>query len=200
MATGFAELGGWSNISPAVDWTARVNEAWQQLGWDCEHYVTTETVTAVNGQVEYALATVWKLILDVTYNAVGLIRTTEDFERAHAPSWRSTAAGTPKRWLQVAGFTKVGILPAPNGTQSIVVRGVTSPPVMASGSESPSDAAKGAFPAAWHEAIAMLAAANVGKAYGDNERAAFYFSQVQDVVNKVRLSGTRGWVRGLPGE
>jgi hypothetical protein len=161
-----ARLEGWTDVSPAPDWATLVQRAWDWFAWDSEAIVSTETLSSVNGTVEYTLAGTYKTILDVEFGTAGLLRSEESFERNLSPSWRrQSAVATPSRWVR-SGVEKISLLPPPNGVTTVTVRGTGYGTALSAATDVP------AAPTVFHEAIAIKAAVLQGEAYSQGEGSA----------------------------
>ena len=196
-------LEGWSSSIPAPDYPIMVNEGWRQFSFDAELIIAKQTIAAVNGQSEYALLGV-KRILDVSYNALPLLRSTEEYERFANPFWQTTT-GTPLRFV-MTGLNAAALVPAPAGTQNIIFRCIaigadmvlpTDLPGQVSGA-TPAGQVTATIPTGIHEAIALKAALLFAKAYAQGEAAArvnAWQMEYEKYVQQALENGMRGAAR-----
>ena len=169
-ATLLASLEGWSDVVPAPDWAALVNQAYIQFSWDGECVVLNTTITTVAGQAGYTLAGQWRKIMDVVYDTAAtnqpVRHSSEDYERFLRADWRVQASGVPVRFT-FNPFNALTLVPPPLTPGLIVsVRGVAEAAPLVNPTDVPP------IPDVLHEAIALKAAIFQGKVYAQGEASA----------------------------
>lgn len=157
-----AKQAGWDGALPLPDWKALVNRGLQDFSWDTEFLEEEATLTSVVNQAVYTVDSStpprpFKSIRAVAYatqtaSPLDLPLSSECDEAATDPLWWQRAAGSPARFL-IPGANQIRIVPAPaNGGDTITIRGTREALPMSADTDSP------AFPATWHEALALRAA------------------------------------------
>lgn len=190
-ATLLASFEGYADVNPAPDWPTLVNRAWRMFSYDAELILKTDSSTStVSGTMEYTISGTWKDFLEVTYNGVGLIRSSEAFERNLSPSWRLQTPGTPKRFV-VSQFGTLAIVPPPNAIQTLTARGVIQGPDMVLTTDQPNQVSGtgNPIPEIYHEGIAVRAAWLHGIVYATGEaraRLEIFEQRYQEYVMKAR--------------
>jgi hypothetical protein len=189
-------FGGWSNTQPPPDYAGLTNQAWVEFSWISEILIATETVTAVAGQQQYALTNLYKSILDVTYNNIGVLRSSEQAERLRNPSWQYEAGvAQPARFVVGQLGQSLLLCPPPSGTLSIGVRGIAQGSLMTALTDYPGQVAGvgTAIPGYFHEAIAKRAAFLIGEQWAQGEewgRINGYMTEFLAYCNDVREGTT----------
>lgn len=194
-----ASFGGWTDTATAPAWDVLTNQAWQEFSWVSELLIDSETITAVNAQVSYVTVKTYKSVLDVTYGGKGLLRSNEPFERFN-PSWLQTPAGTPLRWVLSQLGDTISLVPPPNGTLSITVRGIVQGLPMAVGADLPGQVSGVGtpIPAYFHEAIAKRAAVLWGELYAQGDeivRLNAYMDEYLAYANDARAGTTTAYAK-----
>ena len=183
-------LENWTDVSPVPDVATLVNRAYEMFCWDSEIVVSSETLNSVINQSEYTLTTNFKAILDVSFSAVGLRRSEENYERYLSANWQATA-GTPVRYVRTS-INRIALIPRANAVASIVARGISIPSALINETDVPT------IPSIYHEAIALKAAILHAQIYAKNDsmqRLNLFEQQYQRMIDQARTTNVRGWQR-----
>lgn len=200
-----ASFEGWSDVSPSPDWSVLVNRAWGQFSWDAETQVTSTTFSTVAGQAQYTISGgPWKNLLDVTWNSLPLIRSTEEYERSANPLWLVQTSGTPVRWT-FNGFNVITLIPRPDSIHTLSVRGITQGANMVDSTDNPGQVSGvgTALPEAFCEGIAVRAAWLQGIVYAQGaamDRLQLYESRYREYVGAARADLFAGFRKKGPDE
>ena len=157
-----AKQAGWGEALPAPDWRALVNRGLQDFSWDTEFNEEEANLVSVINQGTYAIdggvaPRLFKSIRVVAYGTQtstprDLPLSSESDEYAIDPLWWQRPPGQPVRFL-LPGSNQVRLHPAPaTAGDTVTIRGTREAAPMTGDTETP------AFPATWHEAVALRAA------------------------------------------
>ena len=157
-----AKQAGWGEALPAPDWRALVNRGLQDFSWDTEFNEEEATITSVINQATYTIDAspaprAYKSIRAVAYGTQtstprDLPLSSESDEYSSDPLWWQRSTGTPVRYL-LPQTNQIRIVPAPaTAGDTITMRGTREAAPMTTDTDAP------AFPATWHEALALRAA------------------------------------------
>jgi hypothetical protein len=153
---------GWDQKPPMPDWKALCNRGLQDFSWDTEYNEEEATLVTVINQSVYTIDSAstpraFRSFRCVAYGTqttspTNLPLSSEGDEAAADPLWWQRPAGTPVRFL-IPGPNIIRIVPAPSTAgDTITLRGTREALPMAADADVP------AYPATWHEAIALRAA------------------------------------------
>ncbi len=157
-----AKQAGWGEALPAPDWKALVNRGLQDFSWDTEFNEEEATITSVINQALYAIdigaaPRLFKSMRVVAYRTQtttpqDLPLSSESDEYASDPLWWQRTPGQPVRFL-LPGSNQIRLHPAPaTAGDTVTIRGTREAAPMTTDTDVP------AFPATWHEALALRAA------------------------------------------
>jgi hypothetical protein len=152
-----ASFEGYTDVEPAPDWAALVNEAWRQFSFDADVLIETVILISTVGVCDYEVPRA-KQILDVTLAGLALTRSDESYERFLDTNWKTTV-GSPRRWVKT-GMASLAVVPVPDVNAPILVRAHVLGLDMALPTDQPGvvNGVGVPIPAALHEAVALRAA------------------------------------------
>lgn len=192
-----ASFGAWTDTAVAPDWPTLTNQAWQEFSWIAELLILSETINTVNAQVSYTTTNVYKTILDLSWNALPVRRSSEAQERFINPAWLNTPAATqPVRWVLSSDVgATVSLIPPPTAVGPLFVRGIVQGPLMVLSTDQPGQVSGAgiAIPAYFHEAIPLRAAVLWGELYAQGDefmRLNAYMRQYMAYANDARTGLT----------
>lgn len=182
--TSLVAFGGFSNISPTIDYADYINRGLKQFSWDAEYLVSELTIPSVASQAEYTLAVPdWRAIEEVYYNTNRIMESSPNEMANLNKAWRNTSAGTPSRYWQTRPNT-LRLYPKPaTSSVDILIVGTRCEADLSSGSDTPN------CPQVFHRAIALRAAVMLMQRYAQNSeasRAASYLNEYKDMVKQLR--------------
>jgi hypothetical protein len=194
-----ATFAGWSDIVPAPNYATLANQAWQEMCWIAEFYVTSETLTVKAGQQDVTTKNLYKDVLDVDWNGGIVRRSDEAYERSANPAWRYRQSGNPARWT-LAQYSVLSLTPPPNVGGSLYVRGIAQGPLMQTPTDQPGQAFGVGFvvPAYFHEGVCKRGACLLGEQFETMEsspRLATWSAQYNAYCNDARTGLTTGYSR-----
>lgn len=186
---------GWDEHASRLDVGEVVNEAFLRFGWEAEFNMSEATFTTTAGQAEYTLAGAgWKHLVGATYEGAGLSLVSARYERDAHPLWLTYQNGTPNRLL-MEDFGTVRLVPPPDTTGATVsVRGIREP------SQMTADTDCSGLPAVYGEAVAVLAACLIAKAFvrteADFTRIRWFMRQYRRFTADFRREGSQWRMAG----
>lgn len=189
--TALVTLGGWSNSSPAPDYTFLANEGLRILTRQTMHIVEDYQLDIIRDQILYEIDTdsddprQWIAFNDDAQlnDQTFVPQTTRDNLRVANRNWRSTPSATPVNWYW-AGPHKIGLYPAASASGGFIhFQGPRHEPRLVNGTDTP------ILEEDFHEGICLFGAWHHGKLYArgaEREIAASYFAEGEDYVNRVK--------------
>lgn len=159
-----AAQAGWSDSSPPTGYASQdlfigalVNEAYQEIAFETEYNIETDTFSTVINQAEYTLASVtsqtraFVILREATYGTdTPLHQVSEDEIRRRNPLWLQEAGSTPAFfWTSTSGVLR--LYPKPSAVATVTVRGPREPLALSNDADLPT------MPQAFHIAICLKA-------------------------------------------
>lgn len=174
--TFLAAQAGWSDATPPTGYAsadlfvgALVNEAYQQLAYDTEYNIETDTFSTVAGQAEYTLATAtagqrgYVYVSEALYGTdTPLVQANESEIRQGNRMWLLDAGGTPTYyWTSTSGVLR--LYQKPTGVATVTIRGPREPVPLSDDAHTPT------MPGVFHIAICLGAVILLAESYLSEE-------------------------------
>lgn len=171
-----AAQAGWSDSTPPTGYAtsdlfigALVNEAYQQLAYDTEYNIETDTFATVAGQAEYTLATATVGLRNYIYVSEAiygtdtpLIQANESEIRRMNNLWLLDAGGTPTYfWTSTSGVLR--LYQKPTAIATVTLRGPREPAALSADGDIPT------CPGVFHIAICLGAVILLAESYLSEE-------------------------------